>query len=144
MVKSYVEKVEVNEKVYPVVKDFMIDPPVTFNTSDEIYIAMKTLLSFGVSGAPVLDDKGLLAGFISERDCLRLVALNVYHNSRRSGIIEDYMTGREGLTTVDTQTDLYKVAQLFVQLPYKKLLVVENEKLLGVVRRGDVLKVVQQ
>ena len=120
----------------------MIDSPVTFKTDDDIFKVMKTLLSFKITGGPVLDEQGLLTGFISEKDCLRLVALNAYHGSRRTGTVADYMTGKDALTTVTPETGLYKVMQLFIQLPYKKIIVAENGKLIGTVKRTDVLKAV--
>jgi len=142
MVKSYMEKVEVEEKTIPVVKDFMIDQPVTIPLGEDIYKVMRTLLQYKTTGAPVLDEAGNLAGFISEKDCLRLVALNAYHGSRRTGKVEEYMTCKDALTTVTPETGLYKVAQLFIQLPYKKLIVTSDDRLIGLVRRDDVLKAV--
>ena len=139
---SYVEKVEVEEKARPIVQDFMVDAPVVFKLGDEIYSVMKSLLAHKVTGAPVLAESGDIAGFISEKDCLKVVALNAYHGGRRGGKVEDYMTGQSVLTTVTPQTGLYKVAQMFLALPYKKLLVVDEEKLLGLVRRSVVLRVV--
>ena len=142
MVKNYMEKMETVEKVVPKVKDIMVDSPVTFKKTDDIHNVIRSLLSFKITGAPVLDEMGDLTGFISEKDCLRIVALNAYHGGRRSGTVEEFMTCEEALTTVTPDTGLYKVAQIFLQLPYKKLMVSENRKLMGIVRRSDVLKAV--
>ncbi|PIE90189.1 MAG: CBS domain-containing protein [Acidobacteria bacterium] len=140
MVMSFMEKVEPEVKEHPLVREHMVDTPVVFKTSDEIYYAMNTLIQFGISGAPVVDEDGFLTGFLSERDCLKCVALNLYHNSRRAGVVENYMTSREALTTVGPDIGLYKASHLFMQLPYKKLLVVEEGRLVGLIRRSDILK----
>jgi predicted transcriptional regulator len=127
------------KKTTPRAADIMVQNYVHFKPDDEVYLAMNLLLEAGVSGGPVLDDKHHLLGFLSEKDCLVAVSRDVYHNEKLGGKVESFMTPAEGLTTIAPETGLYKTAQLFIHLPYKKLLVVEGDKFLGVVRRSDVL-----
>lgn len=129
---------------YPVSESFMSRSFLTVRPDMEIYDVMDLLVRHDTTGAPVVDDKGVLVGIISERDCLKLVNRVLYdHNSvALGGPVKEYMT-RE-VKTVGPKAELYEVADLFLQLPYKKLPVVENGHVVGMVQRHTVLSVLQE
>jgi len=61
------------------VRDCMTASLVTFTPEMGVMEAIRVLLEKRISGAPVVDSHGHLAGMLSEKDCLR-VALEVgYH-----------------------------------------------------------------
>ena len=53
------------------VKEYMNPRPVIFRPGETVYEAIHALLTAGMTGGPVVDEKKQLVGFLSEHDCLR-------------------------------------------------------------------------
>jgi len=141
MVASYQGKLmEPVKEAYPVTETFMSRSFVTLKPDLDIYEAMDTLLKHRISGAMVVDDFGTLVGIVTEKDCLKLVASDSYDQSQHGGPVANYMTRR--LVTIHANTGLAQVAQIFLKHPYKKLPVMKQSRLVGVVRRSDVLEAI--
>lgn len=120
----------------PVVRDFMATKLVTLRPEMSIHDAIAVLLKHHISGAPVVDAGQRLVGILSEKDCLRVVASGAFHTSA-AGMVEEYMS-RE-VQTVDPETDVFRVADMFLSRSFRRLPVVENGRLIGQVSRRDVL-----
>ena len=145
MVMSYQsEPMEPVAEPYPVTESFMSRSFLTVRPDMEIYDVMDLLVRHNTTGAPVVDNIGKLVGIISERDCLKVVNRVLYnHNSAAlGGPVRDYMTTT--VQTVSPKACLYEVADLFLQLPYKKLPVELNGRVVGMVKRHTVLSVLQE
>lgn len=143
MVKSYQAKLRVpdNEK-YPQAKDIMSRSIVTMPTDTDIFKAIDLLLSHQISGACVTDETGTLVGFISEKDCLKLIAELAYHENLSGGPVTNYMT--RDVLTIDVDMGLVQIADIFATHPYRKLPVLEANRLVGAVRRRDALRAIQE
>lgn len=124
----------------PTVGDFMTTDLWTLSPQVSIYEAVDFLVKHGISGAPVIDDRGKLAGVITEKDCLGLLAKGANHQ-RPDGTVEDFMTQK--VETVPPRMDIYFAAGLFLAKPYRRFPVVEGERLVGIISRRDVLKAIQ-
>lgn len=120
----------------PVVEDFMTRSVVTLSPEMDIYDAILKLMKHDVSGAPVVEEDTLL-GMLSEKDCMGLFAAAAYSNLPR-GTVAEYMIMHP--ETVGPRADLFMVAGIFMHRPYRRLPVVEGEKLVGIVSRPDVLR----
>jgi Mg/Co/Ni transporter MgtE len=132
--------VEPELKPYPLVRDFMHRGFVAVHASDDIFKAMALLVQNSISGAPVVDAEGHLVGMLSEKDCLRVITQEAYHHELSGGPVACYMTGQP-LFARD-YSGLLHVADLFLQHPFRKIPVLdEQERLVGIVRRRDVLRV---
>ncbi len=144
MVASYTAKfTEPKREHYPHTGEFMSRSYVTVSPDTDIYKAIEILLKHKISGAPVVDSEDHMVGFISEKDCLSLVAHDTYENVLPGGPVSKYMT--EGVKTLSMETGLNAVADIFMHTPYRKLPVVDElGKLVGMVRRRDVLEVIQE
>jgi len=73
------------------VKDHMATDLVTLHPEMEILRAAQVLISCDISGAPVLDRHGRLAGILTERDCIR-VAVHAGYHGEPGGLVRDFMT----------------------------------------------------
>lgn len=120
----------------PVVEDFMTKNLVTLTPEMDIYDAMLKMMKHDVSGAPVVEEDTLV-GMLSEKDCMSLFAAAAYSNLPR-GTVAEYMVMHP--ETVGPKADLFMVAGIFMHRPYRRLPVIEQEKLVGIVSRPDVLK----
>lgn len=143
MVKSYQEKLKEPERVpYPTVNEFMAKSFVRAKPDTNIYEVMNTLVQEGRAGAVIVDDEDNLIGIVSEKDCLRLVTQDSYENIPHGGPVSDFMS--TNVLTVTPETGLNEVAQIFMEKTFKKIPVIDHGKLVGVVRRHDVLRTLRE
>ena len=120
-------------------KDFMSGSLVTFSPDEDVITAIQVLLEKGISGAPVVDRLGNLIGVLSEKDCLR-VALNAGYHGNWGGKVSEFMT--PNAITVDADASIMKVAKMFIDSPYKRYPVMNDNRLVGQISRSDVLKAI--
>ncbi len=112
---------------------------VTFSPDQSIYEVIDTIIAQKISGAPVLDEQKKLVGMISEKDCLRIIVDQAYHNMPLPfRTVKDYMT-RE-VKTLSPDSDIVAAANEFLNTPIRRMPVVENGVLLGQVSRRDILR----
>jgi CBS domain-containing protein len=122
------------------VRDYMAKDLIVFRPDEDIYKAIDTLVKAEISGAPVVDDDGKLVGIISQKDCLRILANGVFHNAP-AGVVSQYMT--EAVMTIDPDTDIFTVVDLFLNTVYRRIPVVENDVVVGQISRRDILRAIQ-
>ena len=121
------------------VRDFMVTKPVVFTRETDLLDAVRVLVDRHISGAPVVDERGNLVGVLTERDFLKAALVAGYHGER-GGCIGDYMT--RDVEAVNADDSLLDVAARFVETKYRRYPVMEDNRVVGVVARRDVLRAV--
>lgn len=112
---------------------------ITFRPDQGIDEVINTIIEKKISGAPVLDENRKLVGIISEKDCLRIIVEQAYHNLPfNARKVSDYMTVQ--VKTLSPDSDVVTAANEFLTTPIRRLPVVENGQLLGQVSRRDILR----
>ena len=102
--------------------------------------AVRSLLKNHHSAAPVVDSAGKLVGILSEYDCVAVLA-NAAADKWRTGRVSDRMTTE--VETVSPTEDVFALSTRFSQGRHRRLLVVEGEKLVGLISRRDLLKALE-
>lgn len=97
---------------------------------------VKQLEKHRISGMPVVDDKGQLIGVISEKDTFKLI-LQSNFTQAIAGKVGDYMT--KEVETLSPEDDIFKIANLFYTKSFRRLPVIEDGKVIGLISRRDVL-----
>lgn len=118
-------------------RDLMSSPVRTILPETTIAEAQRILLRYGHSGLSVVDAQGQLVGIISRRDLD--VAL---HHGFSHAPVKGYMT--TNLKTIAPDTTLPEIESLMVTYDIGRLPVLENEQLVGLVTRTDVLRELHQ
>ncbi|KQT86303.1 CBS domain-containing protein [Aurantimonas sp. Leaf443] len=101
-----------------------------------VHDVARTLAEKKVGALVLLGPDGRLAGIVSERDVVRVIA--------RSGVdslsqtIDEVMTLKVTTCTQDTTVD--EAMELMTNGRFRHLPVIENERVVGVVSIGDVVK----
>lgn len=119
------------------VRDFMTRPVITLSPGMEILKALMVLADNGIGGAPVLEEDGSLVGILTEKDCLRSALEATYH-SDFGGLVTDFMSPE--VMVVDADEGMAQVAGRFVAQSYHRFPVVEDEELVGIISRRDVIR----
>ena len=129
----------------------------TVREEEKVRDLLRVFVEKQVSGVPVLGKDHTLAGIITEADILRqihqppsfidFVNYFVVLDSDRvitgqimemlDRPVKDLMT--KDVITVDEETSLAKISQILSRRKFKKLPVVDGQKLVGVINRSDVI-----
>ncbi|MFI3156648.1 MAG: CBS domain-containing protein [Methylococcaceae bacterium] len=119
------------------VADYMSKRLVTLAKDTDVVDAVKKLLDHKITSAPVVDQRGHLLGMFSEKDVMNVVLETVYNQSM-SGEVGDYMT-RE-VISVDGDSSIVDLAEKFQQTSVRSFPVFQDNDLVGIVSRTDVLR----
>ncbi len=120
------------------VREIMTTGLLTLKPDMPIFHAISMLLKNRISGAPVVDQSGKLAGILSEKDCLRVFANEAFFSQNAGGLVSDYMS--INIMSIDPDDDVFKAADIFLKNSFRRLPVVDDGRLVGQISRRDVLK----
>ena len=125
-------------------RDIMTRSLITLSPDLGIFDAMSVLMTKRISGAPVVDDSGILIGMLSELDCLRLLSSDEFYSAEQDegGCVRDFMTCSQ--RTIGPHLGIYAIAHYFLTTSVRRLPVVSEDRLLGQVSRRDVLRGIEQ
>ncbi|MBX6373943.1 MAG: CBS domain-containing protein [Acetobacteraceae bacterium] len=138
-------------------RDLMTTSLVTVPPDAPVEAVARVLSDRGISGAPVVDSSGKLLGMVTEGDLMRrLAAVEDRPQSWIAGLFKsaddqaaryarthgrkarDVMT--TDLVTVDEDTPIEHIARIIEEKNIRRVPVVRDGKLLGVVSRADLLR----
>jgi CBS domain-containing protein len=142
------------------VKDIMTKELITVSPDTEIAQATKLLLENRINGIPVTDETGKLVGILCQSDLISqqkklpipsfftfldgLITLTSIKQIEKQVQKIAAITVSQAMTpnpvTVQTDTDIEKVAALMVDKNFHTLPVVDEGKLVGIVGKEDILK----
>lgn len=135
------EELSAEQPKYELVTKYMVSVGdlVTFSPDQTIQAAIDIIIDKKISGAPVLDSTGKLVGMLSEKDCLKIIVDQAYHNLPiESKKVSDYMTAE--VKTVSPDSDVVSAANQFLHSPIRRMPVVDNGVLKGQISRRDILR----
>ena len=140
-------------------RDVMVSPVITVSPSASVKEAARILLERHISAVPVVDEKGKLVGIISEGDLLHRAeagterrrpwwlhgfigpdTLAAEYAKAHARKVADVMTRQ--VVTAAPETPLHEVAALLEKNSIKRVPVVENGQLVGLVSRANLIQAV--
>ncbi len=129
-----------NRPALPTAAELMQRRLQTVSPDAPIESAVRLLLAKGFAAAPVVDADHRLLGLVSEHDCIRVLGEAVAEGWP-SGRVRDHMT--TALETVAPSEDVLALAARFEQGRHRRLLVVENGRLVGLIARRDLMRALE-
>ncbi|HEX5422544.1 MAG TPA: CBS domain-containing protein [Candidatus Acidoferrales bacterium] len=117
----------------PTIRDIMSKVVVSIRPEATMIEAVKVLTKHHLSGAPIVSAQGEVVGFISEPNLLDVL----FDKSIRNEKVSDFMTCNVHLAHPDDS--ISTAASMFSIYGVRRLPVVENGHLLGVLTRRDLL-----
>jgi DHA2 family lincomycin resistance protein-like MFS transporter len=141
------------------ITEIMETEPYTCGTSATVGDVIRQLLDVQVSGIPIVDEKMRPVGFVSDIDLIRFIAHNrpkVYDWGEHMPVIIDDDPIEEKLRNlldvpvteiakskvvcVESDWDIDEIADYFKQEKVRKMAVLEQGRLIGVITRSTVLR----
>jgi len=113
----------------------MIIDPVTLPLTAIVADAKNAMREHSIGGIPIVDDNGKLKGIVTNRD------LRFEHENNRA--IVEVMTSKN-LITAPAGTSLKDAEKILQENKIEKLLIVEGDKLVGLITFRDITKVTQK
>ena len=115
------------------IREIMTNPAIRINQEEPVSVAARLLARYNVGSLPVCTGEGKLCGVVTDRDLVtRCMA---------SGILPEKTTVVEimtrGVVTVRPDADTVTAARLMAERQIRRLPVVENGRLCGMVSLGD-------
>ena len=123
----------------PTVKDLMITDVITVTPDASLGDVITLLITHDVPAAPVIEDRDggkKLLGFITERDCLEYFSNEIYYGNPDVSV----QSMMRLPLCANPEMDVFSMATIFTQYPYRHLPVVKKKQLVGVVSRRGVLR----
>lgn len=120
-------------------KDIMVSKPLAFHPDRRLLDAVRALIDQRIPGAPVVDGQGNLVGVLTERAFLEAVVVAGYH-AEGGGSVGDHM--QTDVQTVNVDASLFDVAMLFIETAFRWFPVVDENRLVGVIARREVLRAI--
>lgn len=118
-----------------IASDIMTRKVATIHPGASVQEAAQLLDQKRISGAPVVDPDGKIIGIITEADIISKVD--------REGLrVIDIMS--HDVIAVDEETPVNEIAALLTERKIKRVPVVENGKLVGIVSRADIVHAVAE
>jgi CBS domain-containing protein len=139
------------------VRDVMSSPPITVGPDATFSAIVDLLLANDISGVPVVDSGGRLLGMVTEADLVSKEAYG-FRRPRALGLLADHLRGhdpqwvRKGAgrtaseimtgapTSVSPDDALSVAARLMLENHHKRLPVIEDGRVVGLVSRHDLLR----
>jgi CBS domain-containing protein len=110
------------------VRDIMTNEVSTVSPEMPVENAARTLFSQSISGMPVVDADGKLVGVITEFDII----------AKEGATVADIMT--TDVVTVSEDTDAETVAQILTSRRVRRVPVVQDGAVVGIVSRSDLVR----
>jgi CBS domain-containing protein len=138
-------------------RDVMVSPVITVKRSASVKDVAQILLERHISAVPVVDDNGKLVGIVSEGDLLHRAetgtqrrhswwlsgfigqeTLAAEYIAAHSRSVEDVMTRR--VISAGPNTPVHEIATLLEKNSIKRVPIVENDQLVGIVSRANLIQ----
>ena len=109
-------------------RDIMTHTVITIGPEETIQDVARLLSEYHISGAPVVNGDGHMIGLVTEADLI----------SKDGAKVADIMTTR--VITAREDTPVEEIAQILTSNRFKRLPIVRDGRLVGVVSRADIVR----
>ena len=121
-------------------KDIMQSSLITAKEDTTVIEAINILGQNKITGLPVVDDDMTLLGLVSEKDIMSIayhVLSDVISNAMDTKKLGDIMT--KDVISFRLDDNLADICQCFMNKPFRRVPVLDNGKLVGIISRKDIV-----
>jgi len=107
---------------------------ITVAREEDICEAIRIMVLNNVTGLPVIDDDGTMAGILTEKDVLKLL----HGGLDKAGTVEEFMT--TNVVSFAPDDNLTEIADCFMMGRFRRVPIVSKGRLVGILSRKDVIR----
>lgn len=113
---------------------------ITIGPDEDICEAMRMMALNNITGLPVVDTRGALLGIITEKDVLVLLCNRIEETDLdlSVGQVGEFMTRR--VICFGPEDSLQNIAECLSTQAFRRVPILENGKLVGIISRRDVIR----
>ena len=119
-------------------RNIMTKDVIIVDSDDRVEHAIELMLHHKISGLPVVCSHGDLLGIVTELDIIDMLDDPLTENNK----VFHYMT--RDVVTIDLNTSLQEVADMFRQTQIQRFPVMENDRVIGIISRRELIRCVLQ
>ena len=108
--------------------------PIAVGRETCVYEAISIMVDKHVTGLPVVNADGTVAGVISEKDVLKLL----YNANDQDTTVEHFMT--ESVVTFDEDDSLIDIVECLIANSFRRVFITSDGRISGVVSRRDIIR----
>lgn len=123
----------------PTVREIMTESTLRIDPEMPVYDAIDKMIAKKLAGVPVIDGERRLVGFLTEKDCLRMLAVSHMYNTTGQRVLDVMSQIKEAL---EPELDLLSAAMRFLNCNFATLPVLEGETLVGSISRQDIMRAI--
>lgn len=116
----------------------MITDVVCVSKHTGIYQAIECLVENNITGLPVVNDDMTLAGILTEKDVLSILAVLEDDSAK----VEDFMT--EDVVSFDQEENFIAICECLTHNHFRRVPIVSHNKLVGIISRRDLIKYISE
>ncbi len=122
-------------------KDIMTKNVVVLKADNKIFETIDVLVGNKISGAPVVNAEGKIIGIVSEKDLL--IALDFLGEKKAAmAQVHEFMT--RDVVLLSEETPIKEISQTLVRENIKRIPIVKDEQVVGIVSRRDILRAIRE
>jgi len=121
------------------VKEVMTKDVLTVGPETHVCKAIQILVEHKITGLPVIDDQRQIQGIITEEGLIHLLLEELITEVQT---VKNFMNTE--VMTCSPEDNIVKACEIFLKNPAVNLPVVEDNKLVGIISRSDILKLIPQ
>lgn len=125
----------------PTVHGAICSDDLVLRPEQDVLEAISELVTRNIPGAPVTDSDGRLVGMLTVKDCLRIISGAAF-GDMVGGDVAGHMSEIKGVLEPDM--DLFRAVHVFLQSHFPVLPVLNEGRLIGCVRRMDLLQQIHE
>jgi CBS domain-containing protein len=107
---------------------------ITVTRDEDVWEAIRIMVLNNITGLPVVNDDGTVAGVLTEKDVLKLL----YSDQTRRGTVEEFMT--TNVVCFDQDDNLGDVADCLMMNGFRRVPILRKGRLVGIISRKDVIR----
>jgi len=107
---------------------------ITVTRDEDIREAIRIMLLNNVTGLPVVDDDGTVAGIITEKDVLTLL----YSSPDKPATVEQFMT--TNVVCFEQDASLSEVVDCLMMNRFRRVPILDKGRLVGIISRRDIIR----
>jgi CBS domain-containing protein len=115
-------------------RDIMSRDVATVRRDAKVKDVIKLLVEHKITGLPVVDSDMYLIGMVTEKDVLKML----YESHGQGASVEDLMTTE--IVCFDEDDDLMSVFESLVENNFRRVPVLSEGRLTGIISRGDIIR----